>query len=232
MNTFIFLKFLGTLALPPASLVPGFVVAGILAVLRYRRAARLIVVLTVVQLLVLSTAPVADMLIWPLQRQALAEARAAKPCCYDAIVVLGGAIAGPEGSYSPTPSITPASNRLWEAARLYKAGAAPHIIVSGGENVASREVEDVLHHHPGVLEVAVVGVPDDHWGEVVCAAVVARPGAMIDAEQVIDVSRAHLASYKKPRHVVFVDSLPRNTSGKVMKHVLREQVAEMLGVTP
>ena len=61
-----------------------------------------------------------------------------------------------------------------------------------------------------------------------CAAVVARPGAMIDAEQVIDVSRAHLASYKKPRHVVFVDSLPRNTSGKVMKHVLREQVAEML----
>jgi long-chain acyl-CoA synthetase len=106
------------------------------------------------------------------------------------------------------------------------------IIVSGGENVASREVEDVLHHHPGVLEVAVVGVPDDHWGEVVCAAVVARPGAIIDAEQVIDVSRAHLASYKKPRHVVFVDSLPRNTSGKVMKHVLREQVAEMLGVTP
>ena len=92
MNTFIFLKFLGTLALPPASLVPGFVVAGILAVLRYRRTARLIAVLTVVQLLVLSTAPVADMLIWPLQRQALAEARAAKPCCYDAIVVLGGAI--------------------------------------------------------------------------------------------------------------------------------------------
>lgn len=103
------------------------------------------------------------------------------------------------------------------------------IIVSGGENVASREVEEVLHRHPGVLEVAVVGVPDDHWGEVVCAAVVTRPGVPIDAEQVIDVSRQHLASYKKPRHVVFVESLPRNTSGKVMKHLLREQVAELLG---
>ncbi len=104
------------------------------------------------------------------------------------------------------------------------------IIVSGGENVASREVEEVLHRHPGVLEVAVVGVADDHWGEVVCAAVVARAGVPIDAEQVIEVSREHLASYKKPRHVVFVDELPRNTSGKVMKHVLRERVAEMLGV--
>ena len=104
------------------------------------------------------------------------------------------------------------------------------IIVSGGENVASREVEEVLHRHPGVLEVAVVGVPDDHWGEVVCAAVVARDGVPIDAEQVIDVSRQHLASYKKPRHVVFVETLPRNTSGKVMKHVLREQVATILGV--
>jgi acyl-CoA synthetase (AMP-forming)/AMP-acid ligase II len=102
------------------------------------------------------------------------------------------------------------------------------IIVSGGENVASREVEEVLHLHPGVLEVAVVGVPDDHWGEVVCAAVVPRPGVPIDAEQVVEVSRQHLASYKKPRHVVFVESLPRNTSGKVMKHVLREQVAELL----
>lgn len=105
------------------------------------------------------------------------------------------------------------------------------IIVSGGENVASREVEEVLHRHPGVLEVAVVGVPDAHWGEVVCAAVVARADVAIDAAQVIDVSRQHLASYKKPRHVVFVDTLPRNTSGKVMKHVLREQVAELLGVT-
>ncbi|MEY3361962.1 MAG: hypothetical protein RL531_1681 [Actinomycetota bacterium] len=105
------------------------------------------------------------------------------------------------------------------------------IIVSGGENVASREVEEVLHRHPGVLEVAVVGVPDDHWGEVVCAAVVPRDGVPIDAEQVIEISRQHLASYKKPRHVVFMTSLPRNTSGKVMKHVLREQVVEALGAT-
>ena len=103
------------------------------------------------------------------------------------------------------------------------------IIVTGGENVASREVEEVLHHHPGVLEVAVVGVPDPHWGEAVCAVVVPRPGATVTAEQVVATSREHLASYKKPRHVVVVDALPRNTSGKVMKHVLRDQVAEMLG---
>ena len=103
------------------------------------------------------------------------------------------------------------------------------IIVTGGENVASREVEEVLHHHPGVLEVAVVGVPDPHWGEAVCAVVVPRPGATVTAEQVVATSREHLASYKKPRHVIVVDALPRNTSGKVMKHVLRDQVAEMLG---
>jgi len=102
------------------------------------------------------------------------------------------------------------------------------IIVSGGENVASREVEEVLHRHPGVLEVAVVGVPDDHWGEVVCAAIVPRPGVPIDAVAVVETSREHLASYKKPRHVVFVESLPRNTSGKVMKHVLRTRLTEQL----
>lgn len=132
MNTFIFLKFLGTLALPPASLVPGFLVAGILALLKHRRAASFVAVLTVAQLLLLSTAPVADMLIWPLQRQALAEARAAKPYFYGAIVVLGGAIAGPELPYNPNPSLTPSSDRLWQAARPSKKGVAPKIIVSGG----------------------------------------------------------------------------------------------------
>ncbi len=102
------------------------------------------------------------------------------------------------------------------------------IIVTGGENVASREVEEVLHRHPGVLEVAVVGVPDEHWGEAVCAAIVPRSGVEITNAQIVEISREYLASYKKPKHVVFVESLPRNTSGKVMKHLLREQVAEIL----
>jgi acyl-CoA synthetase (AMP-forming)/AMP-acid ligase II len=122
--------------------------------------------------------------------------------------------------------------RLDEDGYLSVVDRKKDIIVTGGENVASREVEEVLHHHPGVLEVAVIGVPDDHWGEAVCAVVVPRPGVEVTAEQVVATSREHLASYKKPRHVVLVDSLPRNTSGKVMKHVLREQVAAHLGATP
>ena len=102
------------------------------------------------------------------------------------------------------------------------------IIVTGGENVASREVEEVLHRHPGVLEVAVIGVPDEHWGEAVCAAIVPRPGIAVTSEEIVALAKDYLASYKKPRHVVLVESLPRNTSGKVMKHVLRDQVAEIL----
>ncbi|AKL72856.1 acyl-CoA synthetase (AMP-forming)/AMP-acid ligase II [Actinobacteria bacterium IMCC26256] len=102
------------------------------------------------------------------------------------------------------------------------------VIVTGGENVASREVEEVLHRHPGVLEVAVVGVPDEHWGEAVCAAIVPRSGVEVTSEEIVALAKDYLASYKKPRHVVLVESLPRNTSGKVMKHVLRDQVAEIL----
>ncbi len=102
------------------------------------------------------------------------------------------------------------------------------IIVTGGENVASREVEEVLHRHPGVLEVAVIGVPDEHWGEAVCAAIVPRLGVQVTSEEIVALAKEYLASYKKPRHVVLVESLPRNTSGKVMKHVLRDQVAEIL----
>lgn len=133
MNTLVFLKFIGTLALPPASLLLGIVIAGIFRLLGFRRFGKFVFAVSIVQFLLLCTSLVSDALIWPLQRQAIAEARKAKPCCYDAIVVLGGAIAPPEGSYSPNPSVTPASNRLWQAARLYKAGAAPHIIVSGGD---------------------------------------------------------------------------------------------------
>jgi len=97
------------------------------------------------------------------------------------------------------------------------------IIVSGGENVASREVEEVLHAHPAVGDVAVIGVPDQRWGEVVTAVVVTR--MPIDADDLIAHCRAHLAGFKSPKHVQFVDELPRNASGKVLKHRLREQVA-------
>jgi acyl-CoA synthetase (AMP-forming)/AMP-acid ligase II len=96
------------------------------------------------------------------------------------------------------------------------------VIVSGGENVASREVEDVLHGHPGVADVAVVGLPDERWGERVTAVVVRRDGVPVAAEELIERSRAHLAGFKAPRTVVFVDALPRNAAGKVLKQQLRD----------
>lgn len=97
------------------------------------------------------------------------------------------------------------------------------LVVTGGENVSSREVEDVLHTHPGVAQVAVIGTPDERWGEVVTAVVVPRPGVSIDANELIELCRSRLASYKKPRLVTFVDELPTNASGKILKRELRDQ---------
>lgn len=96
------------------------------------------------------------------------------------------------------------------------------VIVSGGENVASREVEDVLARHPAVREVAVVGAPDDRWGQVVCAVVVRRAGRDVSAEELVALSRAHLAGYKAPRRIVFAAELPKTASGKVEKSRLRD----------
>ncbi len=97
------------------------------------------------------------------------------------------------------------------------------VIVSGGENVASREVEEVLHTHPAVGDVAVIGIPDPRWGEQVCAVVVAREE--VDAADLVAHCRAQLAGFKCPRRVEFVDILPRNASGKILKHRLRAELA-------
>jgi acyl-CoA synthetase (AMP-forming)/AMP-acid ligase II len=103
------------------------------------------------------------------------------------------------------------------------------VIVSGGENVASREVEAVLHAHPGVADVAVVGLPDARWGERVAAVVVRRDGAGVDADELVALARAHLAGFKVPRVVEFVDSLPRNAAGKVLKQRLRDDLGGEAG---
>jgi acyl-CoA synthetase (AMP-forming)/AMP-acid ligase II len=100
------------------------------------------------------------------------------------------------------------------------------VIVTGGENVASREVEDVLAEHPLVKEVAVVGAPDDRWGQVVCAVVVTTPGASVGGEDLEAHVRAHLAGYKTPRRWVFVDELPKTASGKVGKADVRAALTE------
>ncbi len=96
------------------------------------------------------------------------------------------------------------------------------MIISGGANIYPAEIEDVLHRHPAVADVAVFGVPDDDWGERVHAAVELRPDAAASAEEIIAFARDHLAGYKTPREVSFHPALPRDTAGKLVKRVLRE----------
>ena len=95
------------------------------------------------------------------------------------------------------------------------------VIITGGENVSSREVEDVLSGHPDVAMVAVVGVPDVYWGEAICAVVVARAGSRPAADELVAHVRAHVAAFKRPRHVLFVDTLPMTSNGKVAKGEVR-----------
>ena len=99
------------------------------------------------------------------------------------------------------------------------------MINTGGVLVASREVEEVLFTHPAVSEVAVVGLPDDKWIEAVTAFVVLRAGQTVAADALIAHARQSLAPFKLPKRVVFVDNLPRNTAGKLLKRELRRQYA-------
>jgi acyl-CoA synthetase (AMP-forming)/AMP-acid ligase II len=96
------------------------------------------------------------------------------------------------------------------------------MIISAGVNIYPAEIEDALHRHPDVVDVAVFGVPDDEWGERVHAAVQPRPGARLAADDLVAFARQHLAGYKVPREVTFHDDLPRDNAGKLLKRVLRE----------
>jgi fatty-acyl-CoA synthase len=96
------------------------------------------------------------------------------------------------------------------------------IIISGGENISTIEVESVLYRHPAVLEAAVVAKPDPKWGETPCAFVTLKPGAAATEAEIIAFCRAHIAHYKAPRTVVFA-ALPKTSTGKMQKFVLREQ---------
>ena len=99
------------------------------------------------------------------------------------------------------------------------------IIISGGENISSIEVEDAIYKHPSVAAVAVVAKPDEKWGETPCAFVELRPGAALSAEDVIAWCRNHLAGYKCPRYVVFTE-LPKTSTGKIQKFKLREMALQ------
>lgn len=106
--------------------------------------------------------------------------------------------------------------------RLYLHDRIKDMIVSGGENVFPAEVENVLMTHPDVADVAVIGVPDDRWGEAVKAVVVPAAGARPSEKTLIDFARGHLGGFKVPKSVDFVDALPRNPSGKILKRTVRE----------
>jgi acyl-CoA synthetase (AMP-forming)/AMP-acid ligase II len=102
---------------------------------------------------------------------------------------------------------------------LYLGDRVKELVISGGSNVYAREVEDVIGRLDGVEDVAVIGIPDRHWGESVVGSVT--------ADEVVEICRANLAGYKKPRWVVFEDALPRSAYGKVLKRALVERYAPL-----
>ena len=110
-----------------------------------------------------------------------------------------------------------------ELGYLYIVDRAKDMIITGGENVYSIEVEDAVMAHPSVLEVAVIGVPDERWGERIHAVVVLKPGAQLDPEELKTFCKERIAGYKCPRSVEFVDALPKSGAGKIVKKDLRDK---------
>jgi len=98
--------------------------------------------------------------------------------------------------------------------------------ISGGENVYPAEVENALYGLDGIAEAAVIGIPDDRWGEVGCAVIVPREDAALAPQDILDHCAGRLARFKQPRRIVFTRALPRNATGKVLKHELRRMAAE------
>ncbi|WP_038207203.1 class I adenylate-forming enzyme family protein [Xenophilus azovorans] len=112
------------------------------------------------------------------------------------------------------------------AGYLYLVDRKKDVIISGGENIYSREVEEALHRHPAVAESAVIGIPDERWGESVKAFVVLKTGAGASADELVEFARTQIAKYKCPKAIAFVAELPRLATGKVSKVALREQHRE------
>ena len=115
--------------------------------------------------------------------------------------------------------------RMDEDGDLYIVDRKKDMFISGGENVYPAEVENAIFELPCVAEAAVIGVKDEKWGEVGRAVVALKAGATLTEAEILDFLKGRLAKYKIPRSVVFVDQLPRNAAGKVLKNVLREKYA-------
>ncbi|MGX9135136.1 long-chain-fatty-acid--CoA ligase [Rummeliibacillus sp. JY-2-4R] len=116
--------------------------------------------------------------------------------------------------------------RMDEEGFIYVVDRKKDMIISGGENIYPKEIEEVLFSHPDILDASVIGIPDSAWGECVKAFIVLKPKKHLSKEQVIAYCQNNLASYKKPHFIEFIESLPRNEAGKVLKTVLRERENE------
>jgi long-chain acyl-CoA synthetase len=116
-----------------------------------------------------------------------------------------------------------------EEGYLFLEGRADDIIVRGGENMSPGEIEDVLIEHPCVEDCAVVGVPDEQWGEAVAAAIVVKRGSQVSADELREFVKQRLRSSRAPQHVVFRDALPYNETGKLLRRVVREDLAQDSG---
>jgi len=103
------------------------------------------------------------------------------------------------------------------------------VIISGGENISSLEVEDVLSRHPAVAIVAIVAKPDEKWGEVPAAFIELKVGAKVTEAEIVEYCRAHLAGFKVPKQVVFGE-LPKTSTGKIQKYILRQQAHSALAI--
>ena len=111
-------------------------------------------------------------------------------------------------------------------------GRVKDMVIRGGENIYPREIEEFLYQHPKVQEVQCVGVPDEKYGEELCACIIPREGVDVTEEELRDFCRSRIARYKVPRYVRFVTRFPMTVTGKVAKYLLREQMAHELHALP
>jgi long-chain acyl-CoA synthetase len=116
--------------------------------------------------------------------------------------------------------------RLDEDDWLYIVDRKKEMVIRGGENIYPKELEDTLYAHPKILEIAVIGVPDEKYGEEVMACVVPKPGSGLTEEELKTFCRENMASYKVPRYVKFLDFIPKNIIGKVTKKELKQQMLD------
>jgi len=133
-----------------------------------------------------------------------------------------------QGSRVGSDGFFPTRDAGWmdEEGYLFLEGRADDVIVRGGENMSPGEIEDVLVQHPAVADCAVVGVPDEQWGEAVAAAIVCKAGASVGPAELRDFVKSQLRSSRAPQHVFFRDELPYNETGKLLRRVVREDLAE------